>query len=167
MIEFQNLDLRLIGLHLRVQRLSKEFAAERGNVVVKELEELDGVASLQELADGSHALILTVGLPEADRSAVFILRVAEGVHDCTGARPTELLPDVKLSRYFLLLLEEFLFVLNRLAWCHIILCVLLLVHLEEKFNFLLHVLLAFGRALLSLAFSAAFLLASHLIVTSN
>ena len=167
MIEFQNLDLRLIGLHLRVQRLAEEFTTERGNVVVKELEELDGIGGLEELADGSHALILAVGLPESDRSAVLILRVAKRVHDCTGAWPSKLLPDMELCRYLLLLLEEFLFVLNRLARCHIILRVLLLVHLEEKFNSLLNILFTFGRALLSLSFSTAFLLASHLVVTSN
>jgi len=50
-----------------VQCASDEFAAESRNLVVEEFEEERAFTELQELADGTDTLILTVGLPETDR----------------------------------------------------------------------------------------------------
>jgi hypothetical protein len=69
-VEFEDQDR---GCHRRVQHSGEELATEFGDLVVKKFEDLDlRLLNFEELADGSHALVLNVGLPEADGRAVWV-----------------------------------------------------------------------------------------------
>ena len=108
-VELQDLNLRL---QLRVQGFGEELAAQRRDIVIKELQECNISSVFQVLADGSDSLILAEGLPEANRGAVLVFDVAEGVHDRSGARPAQLRPNMEAIRDLLLLLERLVLVLD-------------------------------------------------------
>ena len=57
-------------VHFGVQRPRNEFAAQSCDSIVQQLQEKRGLAQLEELANRADALVLAVGLPEADGNAV-------------------------------------------------------------------------------------------------
>ena len=63
-----------------MQGLRQEFTSKWRDAIVEQLKEGDRFVRLQELADGTHSLVLAEGLPEADRGALVVLDFAEGVH---------------------------------------------------------------------------------------
>ena len=70
MVQLQNLNLRLL---LGMQGLGEELTAKRCDVIVEQLQKVDAFRVLEVLAYSSSALILTEGLPEANRRAQVVL----------------------------------------------------------------------------------------------
>ena len=56
-----------------MQGLGEELAAQRCDVIVEQLQKVDAFRVLEVLAYSSSALILTEGLPEANRRAQVVL----------------------------------------------------------------------------------------------
>ena len=80
------------------EHLGQELTPQGGDLVVHQIQKLNGVDFFDIVADGPDAFILEIDFPEANFFKVRVLQICEGLHERADLEGPELLPELELNK---------------------------------------------------------------------